>query len=110
MVLIPLSFVLVIEASHETFGNAIMLYIAGASLFATSIYVWNRTWEQIKSEEIKQKAEEAKQKTNEGKILSELETMNKNISGLITEIREDRNERNKGMGDENNKAGHSKRI
>jgi len=36
--------------------------------------------------------------------------MNKNIGGLIKEIREARNERNKKKGDEDNKAGHSKGI
>jgi len=52
MTLIPLSVVLVLEASHSnTFFGMITLDIAGVALFIVAMWLWMRTFSQIKIDE-----------------------------------------------------------
>ena len=77
MTLIPLSFVLILEGSHASHLVTTIAYdIAGITLFAVSMVLWNRTAEQIKDEELQEK-----------KSRDSLTTA---INDLVNEIRKDR--------------------
>ena len=83
MTLIPLSFVLILEGTHN-----ILFYIAGIALFILSMWLWYRTAKQIKVAELEEKR-------SKNDLTTAINNSVTAINNLVNEIKEDRAERNK---------------
>jgi hypothetical protein len=94
MVMIPLSFGLVLEATKIP-SYSVVMFISGGVLFLSCLYLWDITWKQIKDEEKIRRANDNNLNTTVGKMLQEMIALNHNITTLASEIHMDREERKK---------------
>jgi hypothetical protein len=84
MVLIPLSFFLVSEGTNSTAtGDKMIFYILAVVVFGTGIWLWDKTWKQIKVEERQDKSDRNQVNDNMQTLIDEL----KGLRGDIQELK-----------------------